>query len=312
MEHEPLHPPISQKMHFIPHFSFRHFNYTTPIMEIIRGNGGGGLVNWKSQGSASSSVKSKDSLTKELVTTGALLTAFAPLERVKNLMQNQNAIIKLGRLSKPYNGICDCFATTIRHEGFFSLWRGNTAYLIAHLSVQVVSTKLKFLTIVSIILEHGESRKDIEWTRVQTIGQFNGVIDVFGKTLKLDGIAGLYRGLIISVAETGIKAAVYVGLFPHYLHVSQNNILSRPMLESGVVICYEMDGYPLNTVSRRMMLTSGAVKYKGTLHAIAHILTTEGEKSFYSGAGAQILGCVVYAGTEFSKFVQLHAVYSCT
>ncbi|XP_017647847.1 ADP,ATP carrier protein 1, mitochondrial-like [Gossypium arboreum] len=90
--------------------------------------------------------KSKDSLTKELVTTGALLTAFAPLERVKNLMQNQNAIIKLGRLSKPYNGICDCFATTIRHEGFFSLWRGNTAYLIAHLSVQ--------------------SRKDIEWSRV--------------------------------------------------------------------------------------------------------------------------------------------------
>ncbi|XP_016700187.1 ADP,ATP carrier protein 3, mitochondrial-like [Gossypium hirsutum] len=271
--------------------------------------------------------KSKDSLTKELVTTGALLTAFAPLERVKNLMQNQNAIIKLGRLSKPYNGICDCFATTIRHEGFFSLWRGNTAYLIAHLSVQAI---------VSIILEHGESRKDIEWTRVQTIGlgfvsfaapqllfypflyagtrlstdvkktvsytggnrQFNGVIDVFGKTLKLDGIAGLYRGLIISVAETGIKAAVYVGLFPHYLHVSQNNILSRPMLESGVVICYEMAGYPLNTVSRRMMLTSGAVKYKGTLHAIAHILTTEGEKSFYSGAGAQILGCVVYAGTE--------------
>ncbi|KAK8273765.1 hypothetical protein V6Z12_D10G028600 [Gossypium hirsutum] len=206
-------------------------------------------------------------------------------------MQNQNAIIKLGRLSKPYNGICDCFATTIRHEGFFSLWRGNTAYLIAHLSVQAI---------VSIILEHGESRKDIEWTRVQTIGlgfvsfaapqllfypflyagtrlstdvkktvsytggnrQFNGVIDVFGKTLKLDGIAGLYRGLIISVAETGIKAAVYVGLFPHYLHVSQNNILSRPMLESGVVICYEMAGYPLNTVSRRMMLTSGAVKYK--------------------------------------------------
>ncbi|PPS09709.1 hypothetical protein GOBAR_AA10924 [Gossypium barbadense] len=276
MEHEPLHPPISQKMHFIPHFSFRHFNYTTPIMEIIRGNGGGGLVNWKSQGSASSSVKSKDSLTKELVTTGALLTAFAPLERVKNLMQNQNAIIKLGRLSKPYNGICDCFATTIRHEG-------NTAYLIAHLSVQVVSTKLKFL--ISIILEYGESRKDIEWTRV---GFFNGVIDVFGKTLKSDGIAGLYRGLIISVAETGINAAVYVSLFPHYLHVSQNNILSRPTLESGVVICYEM------AVSRRMMLTSGAVKCKGTLHAIAHILTTEGEKSFYSG----ILGCVVYAGTE--------------
>ncbi|MBA0779064.1 hypothetical protein Gotri_003347, partial [Gossypium trilobum] len=64
----------------------------------------------------------------------------------------------------------------------------------------------------------------------------------------------------------------------------------RPMLGSGYSICGEMAGYPLDTVSRRMMMTSGAVRYKGTLHAIAHNLTTEGEKSFYSGSGAHILG----------------------
>ncbi|PPD66361.1 hypothetical protein GOBAR_DD36768 [Gossypium barbadense] len=62
-----------------------------------------------------------------------------------------------------------------------------------------------------------------------------------------------------------------------------------------------MAGYPLDTVSRRMMMTSGAVRYKGTLHAIAHNLTTEGEKSFYSGSGAHILGCVVAAYTEVLK-----------
>ncbi|MBA0779065.1 hypothetical protein Gotri_003347 [Gossypium trilobum] len=75
----------------------------------------------------------------------------------------------------------------------------------------------------------------------------------------------------------------------------------RPMLGSGYSICGEMAGYPLDTVSRRMMMSSGAVKYKGTLHAIAHNLTTEGEKSFYSGSGAHILGCVVAAYTEVLK-----------
>ncbi|KAF3629871.1 ADP,ATP carrier protein 1, mitochondrial [Capsicum chinense] len=36
-------------------------------------------------------------------------TAAAPIERVKLLIQNQDAMIKTGRLSEPYKGIGDCF-----------------------------------------------------------------------------------------------------------------------------------------------------------------------------------------------------------
>jgi solute carrier family 25 (adenine nucleotide translocator) protein 4/5/6/31 len=39
-------------------------------------------------------------------------TAAAPIERVKLLIQNQDEMIKAGRLSEPYKGIGDCFKRT--------------------------------------------------------------------------------------------------------------------------------------------------------------------------------------------------------
>lgn len=64
-------------------------------------------------------------------------TAAAPIERVKLLIQNQDEMIKAGRLSQPYKGIGDCFGRTIKDEGFVSLWRGNTANVIRYFPTQV-------------------------------------------------------------------------------------------------------------------------------------------------------------------------------
>lgn len=64
-------------------------------------------------------------------------TAAAPIERVKLLIQNQDEMLKAGRLSEPYKGIGDCFGRTIKDEGFGSLWRGNTANVIRYFPTQV-------------------------------------------------------------------------------------------------------------------------------------------------------------------------------
>lgn len=64
-------------------------------------------------------------------------TAAAPIERVKLLIQNQDEMIKTGRLSEPYKGIGDCFKRIIKDEGFGSLWRGNTANVIRYFPTQV-------------------------------------------------------------------------------------------------------------------------------------------------------------------------------
>ena len=64
-------------------------------------------------------------------------TAAAPIERVKLLIQNQDEMLRAGRLSEPYKGITDCFTRTVKDEGVLSLWRGNTANVLRYFPTQV-------------------------------------------------------------------------------------------------------------------------------------------------------------------------------
>lgn len=66
-------------------------------------------------------------------------TAAAPIERVKLLIQNQDEMIKSGRLDRRYNGIGDCFRRTMADEGVLSLWRGNTANVIRYFPTQALN-----------------------------------------------------------------------------------------------------------------------------------------------------------------------------
>ena len=70
-------------------------------------------------------------------------TAAAPIERVKLLIQNQDEMIKSGRLSAPYKGIGDCFKRVIADEGVFSLWRGNTANVLRYFPTQALNFAFK-------------------------------------------------------------------------------------------------------------------------------------------------------------------------
>ncbi|GAA0150121.1 transfer/carrier protein [Lithospermum erythrorhizon] len=55
--------------------------------------------------------------------------------------------------------------------------------------------------------------------------------------------------------------------------------------------------YPIDTVRRRMMMTSGeAVKYSSSLDAFNQIVKKEGMKSLFKGAGANILRAIAGAG----------------
>ncbi|XWS18409.1 hypothetical protein CRYUN_Cryun32bG0041100 [Craigia yunnanensis] len=349
MEHEPIHPPISQKIHWQPDVSIRDFKYT-PRMQNFRGDGA--LVNWRSQspilpvfhGSAASVVRPtppafvgaplenrKASFLFDLAMTGILRTAIAPFDRVKLLMQNQNEMIKSGRLPQPYNGIFDCFARTVRNEGIFSLWRGNTAIAIGYVSGQAISsTFLEYvktrvhsqwnfvhILVASILVTAANQflvypffyagtrmANDVKTTSNLGRRQFNGIIDVYRKTMKSDGIAGLYRGYNISYAEICMKDAVSTALKPwqhFWLFNLQNNNLARATVVFGFPVCCKLATYPLDTVNRRMMMTSGeAVKYKSSLNAFTQIFKTEGVKSFYKGAGAEIL-----AGAAFNGYTLL-------
>jgi len=55
--------------------------------------------------------------------------------------------------------------------------------------------------------------------------------------------------------------------------------------------------YTIDPLRRRMMMTSGeAVKYKSSFDAFSQILKNEGPKSFFKGAGVNILSAIAGAG----------------
>lgn len=66
-------------------------------------------------------------------------TAAAPIERIKLLIQNQDEMLKAGRLDRKYSGIGDCFKRTAASEGVVSLWRGNTANVVRYFPTQALN-----------------------------------------------------------------------------------------------------------------------------------------------------------------------------
>jgi solute carrier family 25 (mitochondrial adenine nucleotide translocator), member 4/5/6/31 len=92
--------------------------------------------------------------------------------------------------------------------------------------------------------------------------QFNGLIDVYKKTLASDGIRGLYRGFGPSVTGIIVYRGLYFGMYdslkPVLLTGSlEGNFLASFLLGWVVTTGSGLASYPLDTVRRRMVCTPG-------------------------------------------------------
>jgi len=260
-------------------------------------------------------------------------TAAAPIERVKLLIQNQDEMLKNGRLDRPYASIGDCFKRVMAEEGVGSLWRGNLANVLRYFPTQALNFAFKdqikawfdvpknasytkkfgsniaagglagaaSLTVVY-SLDYARTRlaNDNKSAKKGGERQFNGLLDVYRKTIKTDGVVGLYRGFNISVVGIIVYRGLYFGLYDSLkpmLGPLKDSLGANFLLGWGITIGAGLASYPIDTVRRRMMMTSGeAVKYKSSAHAFAEIVKKEGTKSLFKGAGANILRAVAGAG----------------
>eukprot|EP00964_Phaeocystis_antarctica_P124061 scaffold87757_cov57-Phaeocystis_antarctica.AAC.2 len=78
-------------------------------------------------------------------TAGAVAkTCTAPIERVKLLIQTQDANPKIisGEV-KRYTGIVDCFTRVTSEQGFSAFWRGNTVNVIRYFPTQAFNFAFK-------------------------------------------------------------------------------------------------------------------------------------------------------------------------
>jgi len=274
-------------------------------------------------------------------------TAAAPIERVKLLIQNQDEMIKSGRLTEPYKGIVDCFSRVTKDEGVVSLWRGNMANVIRYFPTQALN--FAFKDYFKRMFNYNKDREYWKWfggnlasggaagacslffvysldyarTRLANDNksskkggtrQFNGLIDVYRKTLASDGIQGLYRGFSISCVGIIVYRGLYFGLYDSLKPVvltgnMKDSFIGSFFLGWFITIGAGLASYPIDTIRRRMMMTSGeAVKYKSSYHAGVEIVKKEGMKSLFKGAGANILRAIAGAGV-LAGYDQLQMIF---
>lgn len=265
-----------------------------------------------------------------LSTAAASKTASAPVTRLKLLIQNQNELIRNGRLREPYKGALDCISRVYRTEGLRHFWKGNLVSCLGAIISQPVNYALKYKigTIDAFRVTRSDSTTNrliknissgfiagaltlsfmysIDYTHhrlatdVKVSGggashrQFKGLVDVYRQTLKKDGFVGLHRGFIVSCVGIVVYRGLYFGLYdflrPIFLG-SEINVLGSYAIGFGVTITAGLMSYPFDTVRRRMMLRScEEVKYKGAIDCASQIMRNEGAMSFMKGAGISIVG----------------------
>jgi solute carrier family 25 (adenine nucleotide translocator) protein 4/5/6/31 len=280
-------------------------------------------------------------------------TISAPIERIKMVVQNADEMVRRGTLDKPFKGIVDCANWIQKNEGFAAFWKSNFTNCIRYFPTQALnfsfkglSKKLSFLkpskedpgylaftkNIISggvagggsllfvYSLDYARTRlaNDLKSSKKGGEREFNGLIDVYKKTLKSDGLVGLYRGFNISFVGIFVYRGLYFGLYDSIIPMIGDNVPITVKFAVGyaVTVLAGLASYPIDTIRRRMMMTSGggaAMQYKSSWHCTTVILKNEGFMSMFKGAGANILrgiaGAGVLAGFDLLQDYYIKQVY---
>lgn len=124
--------------------------------------------------------------------------------------------------------------------------------------------------------------------------EFDGLVDCLKKIATKDGVSGLYNGFGISVVGIIFYRASYFGLFDTgkaILLGDKPSLIYVFMLGQVVTVSAGIISYPLDTVRRRLMMTSGAKEklYNGTMDCFAKIMANEGPGAFFKGCLSNVI-----------------------
>jgi solute carrier family 25 (adenine nucleotide translocator) protein 4/5/6/31 len=222
-------------------------------------------------------------------------TCTAPIERVKLLIQTQDANPKIisGEV-KRYTGIVDCFSRVSSEQGIKAFWRGNMTNIIRYFPTQAFNFAFKdsikaifppanknteFAKFFMINMASGGLAGagslmivyplDYARTRLASdVGggkaQFSGLADCIKKTVASGGVGSLYNGIGVSVVGIIPYRGVYFGLFDtasgfNPYQKSENGLLrasSKFVCAQASAICAGYASYPFDTVRRRLQMQS--------------------------------------------------------
>jgi solute carrier family 25 (mitochondrial adenine nucleotide translocator), member 4/5/6/31 len=222
-------------------------------------------------------------------------TATAPIERVKLIIQTQDANPKIisGEVQR-YNGIVDCFTRVAKEQGIGAFWRGNLTNIIRYFPTQAFN--FAFKDSIKAMFPKVDKNKEfgkffminmasgglagagsllivypLDYARTRLASdvgsgkqQFNGLIDCLTKTVKTSGVGGLYNGVGVSVVGIIPYRGVYFGLFDtlsgyNPYQKNENGLIrasSKFACAQFSAISAGYASYPFDTVRRRLQMQS--------------------------------------------------------
>jgi len=274
-------------------------------------------------------------------------TVAAPIERVKLLLQNQG---EAAAITKPYKGIIDVFVRVPQEQGIASFWRGNFANVIRYFPTQALNFMFKDFykqyleqprsagfvkcllgnmasggaagatsLLVVYPLDFARTRLAMD-TGAGKAREFTGTIDCILKTARSAGWGrgGVYNGFVVSCVGIVFYRGAYFGLYDtinDQEFMRKGGFLTKFAVGYAVTVAAGLLSYPLDTIRRRLMMTSGkfAGKYKGSIDCGQQILKNEGIGAMYKGAGSNILrglaGALVLVSFDYAKNYYLEWKY---
>jgi len=252
-------------------------------------------------------------------------TGMAPIERVKILMQTQDSNPKiLSGEEKRYTGLGDCFKRVNAEQGMKAFWRGNLVNCLRYApqqgsalafndAIRALTPKYHpvdefFKATAASLISGGLSGAaanticypfDFARTRLASdVGSgkkmFNGIGDCIIKTLKSQGIVGLYRGWAVTCAGAFVYRGGQLGLFSQIMAMNPYKDDKGPF---GLVVTFIAAtagrtavmpfNYPFDTVRRRLMLESekpvDSRLYSGGVDCFFKVMKAEGFGGMYKG-----------------------------
>jgi len=222
-------------------------------------------------------------------------TATAPIERVKLIIQTQDAnpLIKSGQVPR-YTGIGNCFARVYSEQGLKAFWRGNFTNVIRYFPTQAFNFAFKD-SIKALFPKYNAKKEfgmffitnmasgglagagslcivyplDYARTRLASdVGSsqksFNGLADCLIKTARgPSGVLGLYNGFGVSVAGIIPYRGVYFGMYDSLIGINpfRNDrgfigLASKFAIAQATAITAGYASYPFDTIRRRLQMQS--------------------------------------------------------
>lgn len=225
---------------------------------------------------------------------GTIKTLTAPIERIKLLIQTQDAnpLIRSGEVPR-YTGIVNCGSRIISEQGFKSFWRGNGANVLRYIPQQAFNLSFKDL-LKRIFPKYNPKTEfpmffatqlasagigaagslticyplDFARTRLASdVGggkkTFNGIFDCISKTVKASGALGLYNGFGASVGGVVAYRGMQLGCFDT---INSMNPYQRDLGVMGILAGFAAGmfslaaamplSYPFDTIRRRLQMES--------------------------------------------------------